>query len=87
MSESSEIVTLVFDGRTVSTPSGVTVAAALANVGMYAIRSSVTGLPRGVLCGMGVCQECRMTIDGVHNRRACAVVVREGMVIDSDLPR
>ena len=48
-----------------------TVAAALENAGRSALRTSVTGEPRGVLCAMGVCYECRVEIDGVSQRRAC----------------
>jgi NADPH-dependent 2,4-dienoyl-CoA reductase/sulfur reductase-like enzyme len=48
-----------------------TVAAALENAGRSTLRRSVTGEPRGVLCAMGVCYECRIEIDGVAHRRAC----------------
>jgi NADPH-dependent 2,4-dienoyl-CoA reductase/sulfur reductase-like enzyme len=49
----------------------ITVAAALENAGRSALRKSVTGQPRGVLCAMGICYECRVEIDGVAHRRAC----------------
>ena len=48
-----------------------TVAAALQNAGRSILRRSVSGEPRGVLCAMGVCFECRMDIGGVPHRRAC----------------
>ena len=46
-----------------------------------ASRKSVSGEPRGALCGMGICQECRVTIDGLPHQRACMVLVREGMEV------
>jgi len=76
---SAAAVTIVADGRTVRVPAGVTVAAALLDLGIAAFRRSVSGEPRGPVCGMGTCYECRVTIDGVAHRRACLVVVTEGM--------
>ncbi len=49
----------------------LTVAAALENAGRSLLRRSVAGEPRGVLCAMGVCFECRMEIGGSPHRRAC----------------
>jgi aerobic-type carbon monoxide dehydrogenase small subunit (CoxS/CutS family) len=72
-------VTISADGRSVRVPAGVTVAAALLDLGVTALRRSVGGEPRGPLCGMGTCYECRVTIDGVAHRRACLVLVTEGM--------
>ena len=37
------------------------------------------GEPRGIFCGMGVCFDCLMVIDGVPNTRACMTWVREGL--------
>ena len=76
-------VSIVADGRTVSVPVGVTVAAALIDLGVASFRRSVSGEPRGPLCGMGTCYECRVTIDGVMHRRACLVPVAEGMRVDT----
>ena len=62
-------------------PTGVSVAAALVDASVVAFRRSPGGEPRGPLCGMGTCYECRVTIDGVAHRRACLAVVAEGMTI------
>lgn len=59
----------------------ITVAAALLDAGIWAFRRSVRGEPRGPLCGMGVCHECRVTIDGSPHRRACMEPVRAGMEV------
>ena len=73
------VVTISADGRPVRVPAGVTVAAALLDLGVSAFRRSVSGDPRAPLCGMGTCYECRVTIDGLAHRRACLVIVAEGM--------
>ncbi len=78
-SSAAAAVTISADGRSVRVPAGVTVAAALLELGVSAFRRSVSGEPRAPLCGMGTCYECRVTIDGVAHRRACLVTVAEGM--------
>ncbi len=60
---------------------GSTVAAAILSAGVTAFRRSVTGEPRAPLCGMGICFECRVTIDGAPHQRSCQIAVREGMEI------
>ncbi len=80
-SSSAAAVTISADGRSVRVPAGVTVAAALLDLGVSAFRQSVSGEPRAPLCGMGTCYECRVTIDGVAHRRACLVTVAEGMYV------
>jgi len=78
-------VAITVDGERVIATSGISVAAALLNSGETMFRTSVTGEPRGPLCGMGTCFECRVTIDGVSKRRACMVTVTDGMVISRDV--
>ncbi len=69
------------DGRPVAAEESTTVAAALLNSGVAAFRSSITGEPRGPLCAMGICFECRVTIDGVPHRRSCLEPCRPGMKV------
>lgn len=71
------------DGRPFQADAGSTVAAALWNAGMNRFRSSVEGDPRGPLCAMGTCFECRVAIDGVPHRRACLVTCAPGMRVDT----
>jgi len=80
----TESVRIVVNGTPQSAPAGATLAAALLNAGYSAFRHSVRGEPRGPVCGMGMCQECRVAIDGVPGRRACLELVREGMVVTID---
>lgn len=77
-------VEIEIDGEAVRVLEGITVAAALMGGGCANFRTSVGGAPRGPLCGMGTCMECRVTIDGVPHRRACLEVVRAGMRVATD---
>ncbi|MEO9019143.1 MAG: (2Fe-2S)-binding protein [Gemmatimonadaceae bacterium] len=72
---------IVVDGRRVRVPSNFTVAVALFDLGVSAFRKSVSGEARGPVCAMGVCFECRVTIDGVPHQRACLIPVEDGMQI------
>ena len=77
-------VRLNVDGRVVEVAKGTSVAAALMNAGFAAGRRSVTGRPRGPLCGMGVCFECRVTIDGAPHRLGCQTSCAAGMEVRTD---
>ena len=59
---------------------GTTVAAAMLLAGAPC-RVSVTGEPRTALCGMGICLECRATVDDTPHQRTCQLLCREGMVV------
>ena len=80
----SETVTLAVNGIAVEMPAGSLVSAAILKTGTLAFRRSVTGEPRGPLCGMGICFECRVTIDGSPHCRSCQTVCRNGMVVQTD---
>ena len=69
------------DGREISVSEGTSVAAALLGEGHLEFRRSVTGAARGPVCGMGVCMECRVTIDGEAHRLACQTLCAEGMEV------
>ncbi|KVU83875.1 (2Fe-2S)-binding protein [Burkholderia ubonensis] len=69
------------DGRALTVADGLTVAAAVASSGDDTTRTSCTGAPRAPFCGMGICQECRMTIDG-RRRLACQTLCRDGMRVE-----
>lgn len=77
-------ITIEVDGRRIDVAPGISVAAALLNAGVWEFRRSVGGEPRAPLCGMGSCHECRMTIDGVPQRRSCLEPVRAGMRVCTD---
>jgi len=81
---STDVVTLRVDGRAVTVPVGTTVAAALGAEGVPVSRVDLGGRPRGPLCGMGVCFECRATVDGVPEVLTCLVPCREGQEVVTD---
>ena len=72
-------VRVFVDGREVRVAAGTVVAAAVAVAGRDVARRSVGGEARGVLCGMGICFECRVTIDGQPHRLGCQTICRDGM--------
>ena len=72
---------IVVDGRPVAARDGWSVAAALWNAGIAQLRLSRAGRPRGPLCAMGSCFECRVTIDGEPHRRACMEPCSPGLRI------
>lgn len=74
-------VRITVDGKVLSAEAGTSLLAALWNAGIVPLRRSVNGELRGPLCGMGTCFECRVTVDGVAHRRACAEPVRDGMEV------
>jgi len=76
-------VRLRLNGRSTEAEAGVTVAAALANAGIAGCRISASGEVRAPLCAMGVCWECRVTVDGEPHVRACMTVVRDGMEVET----
>ena len=63
-------LTLRVGGRPIASRPGDSVAAALVDAGVRICRITGSGEGRGVFCGMGVCQECVMTIDGAPPGRA-----------------
>jgi D-hydroxyproline dehydrogenase subunit gamma len=80
---SDAMVTITIDGRSLRVAAGVSVAAALLDNGVRVFRHSVSGAERGPLCGMGVCYECRVMIDGIAHRRSCLVTVSDGLEIST----
>lgn len=77
-------ISLSLNGRPIAVAEGTSVAAAVLGAGISSLRKSVTGEPRGPLCGMGICFECRLTIDGLPQRRSCQTLCREGMEVRTD---
>ena len=73
---------MALDGRRAPAFAGETVAAVLiADEGLRARRTS-GGSARGIYCGMGVCFDCLVVVDGVPNTRACITLVADGMRIE-----
>ena len=79
-----EAISLKINGAPVSVPASTTVAAAIAMAGVSTFRRSIHDLPRAPLCGMGICFECRVTINGEANLRSCQTYCAAGMEVRTD---
>lgn len=73
-------ITLTVNGTALSVANGTSVAAAILILGSHT-RTSVTGRLRAPLCGMGICFECRATINGAAHRRSCQILCEQGMEV------
>ena len=79
-------VEIQIDGTSTTVQEGESVAAALLASGIPSFRrSTISCAPRAPYCMMGVCFECMVEIDGIPNRQACQVPVKEGMQIRRQL--
>jgi D-hydroxyproline dehydrogenase subunit gamma len=80
---------VTIDGEFVEVDEGATIAAALAigGAGIRGTRRSVSGEARAAFCGMGVCHECRVTVDGRAHVLACQTACRDGQIIQTAGPR
>ena len=75
------MISIFFEGREIRCRAGLSVAAALTAAGVRELRSAGPGDGRGLFCGMGVCQECRVQVDGRSGIRACMTPVADSMHI------
>ncbi len=75
-------IEFLLDGKALRVPAGITVAAALAHQPPGYSRLSVSGQARAPFCGMGICHECRLTVDG-RRRLACQTLCSDGMRVET----
>jgi predicted molibdopterin-dependent oxidoreductase YjgC len=77
--QSEEVFTIIFDGRSIDVRSGETIAGALLGSGITSWRTTrFGGRPRGVFCGIGVCFDCLVVVNGQPGHRACLRVAEPG---------
>ncbi len=76
-------VTIIVDGTPLQAFAGETIAGALLASGRRAWRHTQHGQPRGVFCGIGVCFDCLVTVNGTPKVRACLTPVSEGMIVQT----
>jgi sarcosine oxidase subunit alpha len=79
-----EQLSISLNGQELTVPSGTTVAAAVLMAGYSGFRRSVSGEARGPVCGMGICFECRLTVDGIRHVKSCQMHCKSGMQISTD---
>lgn len=77
-------VTFTFNGASCQATPGESLAAALLSSGARSLRrSGRTGESRGIYCGIGLCFDCIVTVDGQPNVRACMTLAADGMRVES----
>lgn len=79
-------LTIYFNRVPLEARAGDSVASALLAAGHVSLgRHVVSGRPRGIFCGMGVCAECVATVDGTAAVPTCLTPVRPGMQVEAPL--
>ncbi|MEW6262227.1 MAG: (2Fe-2S)-binding protein [Thermodesulfobacteriota bacterium] len=81
-----EAITVRINGQETVAYRGEMVHAVLLAAGHRILRKTKSSEGRGFFCGMGVCYDCLVTIDGVPGRRACMTEVRDQMEITVNAP-
>ncbi len=76
-----ENIEIEFEGKSLSAFPGESIAATLAANGILDLRRTRAGNPRGLFCGMGICHDCLVEIDGQPNQRACMTKVDRPMKV------
>ena len=77
-------IDITVNGAVWSVPADCTIAAAFTEQGQAAWRRTRRGRPRGLNCGIGVCFDCLVTVNGMPGIRACLAEVRPGDVISTE---
>lgn len=80
-------MTVHINGQPVTAAIGETVLSVIQSLGVRQIARNDHDQISGAYCGMGVCQCCLVKINGRHKRRACQTVVRDGMLIETQVNR
>lgn len=82
--DSKREVTFSFNGETFRGVEGQSIAAALMARGVRELRKTrFDDEPRLIFCGIGICFDCVVVVDGVANQRACLVEITDGAKIES----
>ena len=77
---------ITIDGEAVTAFPGETLATVLLSTGQRRFRAtSNTAEPRGVYCGMGICFDCLVTLDGCPNVRACVTLAQPGARLETQV--
>ena len=79
-------VEFTFDGEKIDAITGQSVAAALLAANQRTLRKTrFNNNERGVFCGIGVCFDCLVVIDGITNQRACLIEAKPGMKVQTQV--
>jgi D-hydroxyproline dehydrogenase subunit gamma len=79
-------IEFTFDGENINAITGQSVAAALLAANQRALRKTrFNNNDRGVFCGIGVCFDCLVVVDGITNQRACLIEAKPGMKVQTQV--
>lgn len=79
-------IEFTFDGEKIDAITGQSVAAALLAANQRVLRKTrFNNNDRGVFCGIGVCFDCLVVIDGITNQRACLIEAKPGMKVQTQV--
>lgn len=82
--EPAQSLALSLDGAPLSGITGQTIAGVVLASGRLSWRtSSHLGKPRGLFCGIGVCFDCIVIVNGERDVRACQRRAVDGDVVES----
>lgn len=80
-----EVVEIIYNGKKLKSYKGDSVASALIANGVLKFReSSKIGESRGYFCGIGLCTDCMMKVNGIRNVRTCITEVKENMIVETE---
>lgn len=82
----TQSVSFTFNGSAIECEEGQSISAALIAEDRRNLRSTRFGNePRSIFCGIGICFDCVVAVNGVANQRSCLIEAREGMKVESAL--
>lgn len=77
-------ITFTFNGREFSGEEGQSIAAALIAADQRELRRTrFDSQPRSIYCGIGICFDCVVIVDGIANQRSCLIEIKDGMNVES----
>ncbi|WP_074506253.1 (2Fe-2S)-binding protein [Corynebacterium glutamicum] len=78
----SKTISITFDRRKINGEQGQTIAGLLMSNGISTWRTtSKNARPRGLFCGIGICFDCIVTVNGQRDVRACQRRCQDGDII------
>jgi predicted molibdopterin-dependent oxidoreductase YjgC len=80
----AQVFYITIDGKKTEAKSGQTLSAVLLSNGYTTCRySTKRHQPRGMYCGMGICWECTVIVNGQENVRSCVTAATPGMEVQT----
>ena len=77
-------ITLHVDGHKIEAYEGETILGVMLAAGQRITRHTAKdGRPRGMFCGIGICYDCLVTVNGRPNMRACHTLAANGMMVET----